>query len=188
MAGNLKIQQVQLGDSGTAANNFVISVPATPDGSVKLSRGVLGATTSDVVVADSGGINALKFSPTQVPSSDVNTLDDYEEGTWTPNQGSGLTVVGTFQSSGNYTKIGRMVTVNARYYPTTSVAVSAGGVMSSNLPFTNGAQDSVGSVASYSSGGGGSCMVIGGTGSTSLLAYPNHAATAALVATITYFV
>jgi len=55
MAGNLKVQQVQLGDSATATNNFVLSVPATPDGSVKLSRGVLGATTSDVLSIGADG-------------------------------------------------------------------------------------------------------------------------------------
>jgi hypothetical protein len=50
----------------------------------------------------------IKFPATQVASADANTLDDYEEGTWTPNQGPGLTVVGTFASSGSYTKIGRV--------------------------------------------------------------------------------
>jgi len=56
MAGNLKVQQVQLGDSATASNNFVLSVPATPDGSVKLSKGVIGATTSDVLTIDAAGL------------------------------------------------------------------------------------------------------------------------------------
>jgi hypothetical protein len=41
----------------------------------------------------------------------ANELDDYEEGTWTPNQGNGLTVVGDFSSSGTYTKIGRQITI-----------------------------------------------------------------------------
>jgi hypothetical protein len=63
-------------------------------------------------------------------------LDDYEEGTWTPNQGAGLTVVGTFSSSGTYTKVGRLVTLTAAYAATTSLAITAGGVLSSNLPFS----------------------------------------------------
>jgi len=56
MAGNLKVQQVQLGDSATASNNFVLSVPATPDGTVKLSRGVIGSTTEDVLSIDAAGL------------------------------------------------------------------------------------------------------------------------------------
>ena len=81
--------------------------------------------------------SGITFPATQSASSDANTLDDYEEGTWTPNQGPGLTVVGAFSSSGTYTKIGRVVTVNANYRPATTVAVAGGGVaMSTNLPFT----------------------------------------------------
>ena len=57
----------------------------------------------------SAGVQQIKFAATQSASGDANCLDDYEEGTWTPNQGAGLTVVGTFASSGSYTKVGRMV-------------------------------------------------------------------------------
>jgi hypothetical protein len=51
--------------------------------------------------------NGIKFPATQVASADANTLDDYEEGTWTPTLGDGLgaSVTGV----GFYTKVGRMV-------------------------------------------------------------------------------
>lgn len=52
----------------------------------------------------------LKFPATQDPSTDVNTLDDYEEGTWTPVPASSagtITTVGTV--SGTYTKVGRVI-------------------------------------------------------------------------------
>ena len=42
----------------------------------------------------------------------ANTLDDYEEGTWTPTVLSGGTI-GTPQYTCTYTKIGRLVTINA---------------------------------------------------------------------------
>jgi hypothetical protein len=77
----------------------------------------------------------ITFPATQSASSDANTLDDYEEGTWTPSQGAGLTVTGTFTSSGTYTKIGRQVLVNGRLTATT-LATSAGGIMCGGLPFT----------------------------------------------------
>jgi hypothetical protein len=86
----------------------------------------------------SGGLNiaaGITFPATQVSSADPNTLDDYEEGTWTPNQGSGITVVGTFSSSGLYTKIGRVVTVWLRIQASTSLTVSADGIICTNLPF-----------------------------------------------------
>ena len=69
-------------------------------------------------------------------SSPVSPNLAYSEGTWTPAQGAGLTVVGAFSSSGNWTRVGRQVTVNGQLSGATSVAVSAGGVMTNNLPFT----------------------------------------------------
>ena len=65
-----------------------------------------------------------------------STLNDYETGTWTPNQGSGLTVVGTFSSGGTYVKVGQVVTVFGRVSGSTSVACSTAGILTSNLPFT----------------------------------------------------
>lgn len=64
-------------------------------------------------------------------------LDDYEEGTWTPTQGAGLTVVGTFSASGTYTKVGRLVTVRGLLNGTTTVAAASGTVMCGGLPFNS---------------------------------------------------
>jgi hypothetical protein len=77
----------------------------------------------------------ITFPATQSASADANTLDDYEEGTWTPNS-TGISVVGAFSSSGLYTKIGRQVTVIAVFAGATSVSVNAGSGFCSNLPFT----------------------------------------------------
>jgi hypothetical protein len=44
-------------------------------------------------------------------SSDVNTLDDYEEGTWTPTVGGTWTTNPT-SLSGSYVKVGKVVTLN----------------------------------------------------------------------------
>jgi hypothetical protein len=92
--------------------------------------GVGGATPST-----SGA--GISFPATQAASGDVNTLDDYEEGTWTPNQGGGLTVVGTFQSVGSYIKIGKQVTVRGSFGGSTSISSTTNGLMCTNLPFTN---------------------------------------------------
>jgi hypothetical protein len=72
-------------------------------------------TLGSVAVDQSTGIvtltnGQLKFPATQNASSDANTLDDYEEGTWTPTlvptTGSGVTYT---TQSGVYTKIGKSV-------------------------------------------------------------------------------
>ena len=66
----------------------------------------------------------------------ANTLDDYEEGTWTPAQGSGLTVVGAFTSSGKYTRTGRVVVASGIVSGETSVAITAGNELCTGFPFS----------------------------------------------------
>lgn len=79
--------------------------------------------------------NGVTFPATASLSSDPNTLDDYEEGTWTPGQGSGVTVIGTYSSSGTYTKVGRLVTVQFVVAGSTSIAVTSGANFITGLPF-----------------------------------------------------
>jgi hypothetical protein len=86
----------------------------------------------NLVIGTSG--KGIDFSAT--PGTGTSELlSDYEEGTWTPNQGSGLTVVGAFSSNGTYTKIGRQVTINGRVNGATSIAAALGSVICTNLPF-----------------------------------------------------
>jgi len=91
---------------------------------VSTTMGVGGATPA----ASGSGIT---FPATQSASTDANTLDDYEEGTWTPSLG-GTTTYNT--QAGRYTKVGRMV------YASVVIAVNQIGTGSttqiSGLPFT----------------------------------------------------
>jgi hypothetical protein len=80
------------------------------------------------------GVNFTANTPAAGMTSQL--LNWYEDGTWTPNQGSGLTVVGAFSSTGKYTRIGRQVTVSGTVTGATSVAVTAAGIVTTNLPFT----------------------------------------------------
>lgn len=59
-----------------------------------------------------------------------------QRGTWTPSQGSGLTVVGAFSSAGEYVRNGNMVTISGYVQGATSVACATSGILTSNLPFT----------------------------------------------------
>lgn len=63
----VKTNNVQVGTSGTATNNFTWYQPATPDGTVRLGVGNTGATTADVVTANSSG--AVGFGGTNYGTS-----------------------------------------------------------------------------------------------------------------------
>ena len=110
-------------------------------------------------------------------------LNWYEEGTWTPSQGGGLTVVGTFSSSGTYTRIGRQVTAIANLNATTSVTAAAGGIACAGLPFSvSGA--SVGSLTT-------NALTQSSSASAYLDRFYSSSATTAatgLIITVTYFV
>jgi hypothetical protein len=115
-------------------------------GSVTLQEPAVAGTTVFTLPATSGtvvvtgttpSLNGITFPATQSSSADANTLDDYEEGTytmtWTPASGS-ITLDGT-NTRANYTKIGRLVTVSA-YAQVSSVSSPTGNLLI-NLPFAS---------------------------------------------------
>ena len=67
----------------------------------------------------------------------ANTLDDYEEGTWTPvwTPAGGTIVTNTTYTGGIYTKVGNLVTISCRLY-TSSVSSPTGKITISGLPYT----------------------------------------------------
>jgi len=72
----------------------------------------------------------IKFPATAVPSADPNTMDDYEEGSWTPVDGSGAALDFT-GAVGRYVKIGKQITCwGVLTYPTTAdgSAANVGGL------------------------------------------------------------
>jgi hypothetical protein len=75
----------------------------------------------------------ITFPATQSASSDANTLDDYEEGTWTPNVGGNATYQAT--NYGRYTKIGNIVTIQFRIAINTIGTGSPGSLQ--GLPFAS---------------------------------------------------
>jgi hypothetical protein len=93
--------------------------------------GVGGATPS----ASGAGIT---FPATQSASSNANTLDDYEEGTWTPAySSSGATFTYGAEVYGSYTKIGRQVTCQFRIKAATVSGTTTNPVAVSGLPFAS---------------------------------------------------
>ena len=109
-------------------------------------NGTLGATTPSTVVATTvkasttmgvGGATpstsgaGITFPATQSASSDANTLDDYEEGTWTPSIGGTATYTTRLAS---YVKVGRLVTVFC--YISVNLIGTGSAIQISGLPFS----------------------------------------------------
>ncbi|MDP6584406.1 MAG: hypothetical protein QF535_07100, partial [Anaerolineales bacterium] len=108
------------------------------------------ALTTDIVFSAAGKGICLGVTT----NTDANTLDDYEEGTWTP-MITDLTNDATMNASfgGSYTKIGRIVIVSG-IIGTTSLGSVSGAISISGLPFAVAAGwNSMGAIA-VSTGGG----------------------------------
>lgn len=119
---------------GPGASNIILSAATgtlTLQGSFKINGGLL-----DLSHAASGQI---KFPAAQNASANVNTLDDYEEGTWTPVMTSTtgtITTIGT--SVGAYTKVGNVMNIRLTIIVTTN-GTGAGFLQISGLPYTSAA-------------------------------------------------
>jgi hypothetical protein len=106
-------------------------------------------TSTSYIGVSANGIDLsggqLKFPATQSASSDANTLDDYEEGTWTPSLGGTTTYT---QQVGEYTKIGNLVYLRA----TLQISVLGTGSTTNifGLPFTGTNKRAAGSCGFYS--------------------------------------
>ena len=105
-----------------------VKVAATP---------TFGATTITGLLNISGAAaGQIQFPGTQNPSANVNTLDDYEEGTWTPGISFGGGVVGITYSTqvAAYTKIGNHVSLGASII-LSNKGSSTGGASLTGFPF-----------------------------------------------------
>ena len=134
LGGNINIPAdsvLSFGTSGAGPSHITGS-----DGSSNLrfvTASVIRATINNTGLAVTGLVDIsaatsgqIKFPATQNASTNANTLDDYEEGTWTPAPNSG-----TFSSAtGTYTKVGRLVTL------TFDFVVGTGGGTTMTNPFT----------------------------------------------------
>ena len=97
--------------------------------------GTTSTTTGMAVGGATAGAGGIAFPATAVAVADANTLDDYEEGAWTPVPtaiSGAFTTVGTV--SGTYTKVGRLVSL---YYSIiiTDKGTGSAGMLVSGLPF-----------------------------------------------------
>jgi len=141
------MSKIAISGASTGTATFTIESPATstnrtltlPDNTGTIitqnstpafasTIGVGGATAA----ASGAGIT---FPATVSASSDANTLDDYEEGTWTPTASSATGSITSYTSDGTYTKVGDLVFVRGRVN-LTNVGTAGGRLLMAGLPFT----------------------------------------------------
>jgi hypothetical protein len=204
-----------VGFGGSGDDNFsiwndensatIFSTNATERARIPSTGGIQSKTTisvGDATPSTSGA--GITFPATQSASTDANTLDDYEEGTWTP--AGVLTTAGTSASSdvvGTYTKVGRLVTVATNF--TFTKGTGTGNFSVSGLPFTVGSAQTYTAVALQCERVGAALNVVGayvnpsttnlnfllmpqGTTATALLTDTALGTTAAIRFSVTYFV
>jgi hypothetical protein len=131
-ASGAKIFHSGSGGLSVGASGGNLTLFSGSNSAVLSSTGLKTATTIGVGNATPSTSGAgITFPATQSASSNANTLDDYEEGTWTPSVG-GNTTYGNL--SGRYTKIGNIVYIQGQIQITTLGTGSAS--ILSGLPFT----------------------------------------------------
>jgi hypothetical protein len=128
---------------GNTSINLALSTKGT--GSTYFWRGGYGGTQMALINQYGIGLGAttpssgtgITFPATESASTDANTLDDYEEGTWTPAFAFGGNSVGTTYASrfGKYTKIGNVVVISG-YIGLSAKGSSTGGVTITGIPFS----------------------------------------------------
>jgi len=155
-------QALTSGGSGAAPTWTTIA--ATPGGSTTQLQynnagafgGISGVTTDGTRMTASttigvGGAtpstsgSGITFPATQSASSNANTLDDYEEGTWTPSLGGNTTYAAQV---GTYTKIGKIVYVSA-YLIVTTIGTGSTTYID-GLPFSGTTTSSAGGIVAFS--------------------------------------
>lgn len=151
--------------------------PSSGSGSITL-QATTGTTTNDTLTLPaSTGTVALTASPTFTGTTTTgaqsvggnitfsaadagiifnktgaltnSTLNDYEEGSWTPNDQSGASL--TFTSiTARYTKIGRLVNLNFQFtFPSTA---NASNIQIGGLPFVPGSGNATGALGTDQTG------------------------------------
>jgi len=92
----------------------------------------IGAPANGVISVGSG----IRFPATQVASANANTLDDYEEGTFTPAWSFATSGSVTLSSaSGSYVKVGRVVYLDV-FLQTSAISSPTGAATLTGLPFS----------------------------------------------------
>lgn len=128
--------EVTVANGGGVLGAPTLSLPAALTFTGKtVTGGTFAAIALSGTTQLSGG--QLAFPATQSPSADPNTLDDYEEGSFTPvlRFGGASTGIAYSLQAGRYTKIGRLLFVEVAIV-LTNKGSATGTAIVAGLPFT----------------------------------------------------
>jgi hypothetical protein len=128
------MSKISLAPDASGTGIFTIASPGT---STNRTLTLPDATGTVVISGTTPSLNGITFPATQVASADANTLDDYEEGTWTVTftpSSSGSITLKPAVNLGSYTKVGRLVTIT--FGVTVDAVSSPIGLIEINLPLT----------------------------------------------------
>jgi hypothetical protein len=103
----------------------------------------VSAVTRNFTISDRGAVNRYSFSQfglsfNETTAAAANSLDDYEEGAWTPSLGGNVSASGQGYQlrQGTYTKIGRQVTCRFNMVLSAEGSFSNAYILLQGLPFT----------------------------------------------------
>ena len=142
VANEIAIYAGGLSIASQAANDILYATSTTQLG--RLAAGTsgyflktLGAGSAPVWAAATSVPTLVAFPATQVESADANTLDDYEEGSWTPLIGgvSGQSGQSYNVQIGKYLKVGKIL-YGSYYIAFASKGTIVGNLQIKGLPFT----------------------------------------------------
>ena len=126
------------GLKSTGGNDGLLNIQTNGSNAISISSGQRSTFPTTIGVGGatpSTSGSGISFPATQSASTDANTLDDYEEGTWTPTlSASGGTVTYTSQV-GRYVKVGTQVTVSCYLLAYFSAGATTNAVTIGGLPF-----------------------------------------------------
>ena len=138
---------VEIQDDNAADGGYGLKVRV--DGNGDLIRGMAQGNNNKFVVKNNGTLEisgAIKFPDSQSASSDANSLDDYEEGAWTPqffDASSGGVQAGVATATGIYVKVGSLVNLTCEINVNSLSGITMGNaVFLRNLPFPTKASTS----------------------------------------------
>ena len=123
----------------TGGNDGLLNIQTNGSNAISISSGQRSTFPTTIGVGGatpSTSGSGITFPATQSASTNANTLDDYEEGDWTPViQGAGGNPTVTYDSQvGKYTKIGNIVYVTG-YIQTSARTGGSGDMRIAGLPF-----------------------------------------------------
>ncbi len=143
VAGDISLDadggDIHFKDGGTVHGNFLLSgtdftIGSSQNNGDLIFRGIDGGADITALTLDmsAGGLAIFNAGVALGGTGSANTLDDYEEGTWTPTANTGLSY--GFQQ-GRYIKVGNLVLAS---FDIDLDSVSASGNILQGLPFTTG--------------------------------------------------